>query len=339
MFDFTTISNIKQNNVFNSITWPELVALCRTPHKYGAETSETAKQFSPLVAAHDVKSRIKAEAEAGGFGLLRADLDDAKGQTPQTIADALREQGVGSFAIYSTLSHQPNEPRYRVFVELAAPVSFIKWADLQLALAELLESDPCVNRAAQFMILPTLIEATAEHYQFLVGEGEALGPSSPFWLNAMASAARHQANASATAHTVIAPTPRPFTERLMGNQVSIIELVNSHYWWPELLAAYGYKQKGRNAWIAPESTSGTAGVHILTSSTDGKERIYSHHESDPAGGRLCDKFDLITIRSFGGDYRKALETIARDVFPEAHHHNLKEWRTTQANQRAAEVFK
>lgn len=51
-----------------------------------------------------------------------------------------------------------------MFVELAIPVPFAVWADLQLALAELLESDPCVNRAAQFMILPTLTETTAEHY-------------------------------------------------------------------------------------------------------------------------------------------------------------------------------
>ncbi|UJT79724.1 hypothetical protein L1P06_03870 [Edwardsiella piscicida] len=339
MFNFTTIPNIKQNSTFRSITWQELIILCRTPHKSRAQAPETTKHLVPLVAAHDVKSRIKTEAEAGLFGLLRADLDNAEGQTPETIADALREQGLGSFIIYSTLSHQPNKPRYRVFVELDAPVQYSTWADLQLALAELLGSDPCVNRSAQFMILPTLIESTTEHYQYLVGEGGALSPFSPFWLNAMESAARYQANAKATTYKVIEPTPRPFTERLMGNQVSIIELVNSHYWWPELLEDYGYKQKGRNAWIAPESTSGTAGVHILTSSTDGKERIYSHHESDPAGRRLCDKFDLITIRSFGGDYRKALEAIAHEVFPEAHQHNLKEWRTTQANQRAAEVFK
>lgn len=200
------------------------------------------------------------------------------------------------------------------------------------ALAELMGSDPCVGRPAQFMILPTIIKSTDEHYQHMIAEGEALSPSAPFWLNAAALAEQHQAAAAKVSQRFNQAAPKPFNEKLVGRQVSIIECVNASYEWPELLAHYGYKRKGRNAWMAPESTSGTAGVHILTSSTDGKERIFSHHQSDPAGNRLCDKFDLITIRNFSGDSFKAVQEIAKEQFPDIHAHNRREWARAQRDE-------
>lgn len=332
MNNFTTILCISENANFHSMCWGDLVTQCYEPRQSRAQSPETAKKTAPLIAAHNGLTRSKQEAEKAMFGLLRADLDDAKEQTPNSIAEALREQGIESFVIYSTLSHQPNAPRYRVFVELAEPVSFALWADLQFALAELLGSDPCVNRPAQFMILPTTIKETKEHYQSLIGDGLPLGGDSAFWLNAMEQAAQHQAEADKVARCHGKAAPKPFIETMVGNQVSIIDLVNRSYEWPDLLAYYGYKRKGRNAWTAPESSSGTAGVHILTSSTDGKARIFSHHTSDPAGNRLCDKFDLITIRQFGGNHIKALAEIAKEHFPEYHKHNRREWSIAKRNE-------
>ena len=334
---FTTIPSISENATFCSVGWHKLQELAQNPHRGRAQSAAAAKKSSPLVAAHSGKTRSKAEAETSLFGLLRADLDDAKGQTPETLADALHEQGLGSFIIYSTLSHQPDDPRYRVLVELAEPVPFTTWADLQFAFADLLDSDPCVSRPAQFMILPTTIKSTAEHYHYLIGNDEALATSSAFWLNAMEQAAQHQAAAAEVGQKFKQAAPKPFTEKLVGKQVSIIDLVNRAYEWPELLGSYGYLRKGRNAWIAPESTSGMAGAHILTSSTDGKERIFSHHQSDPAGNRLCDKFDLIAIRQFGGNHAQALAEIAKAHFPDAHAHNRREWAMAKRNEQIASV--
>lgn len=325
MFNFTTINSIKENVSYGTLRWHELVAYAQTPHKSHVQTPEAAKKTAKLVAAHNGSTRHKQEAEASLFGLLRADLDDARNQTPETIADALHEQGLYSFIIYSTLSHLPELPRYRVFVALDEPVTFAVWQNLQFELAELLGSDACVNRSAQFMILPTTIATTANNYICLIGEGTALCSTGVFWVNAL-----NKANEYATAAmSIMPPAPERVSESLLGQQVSIINLVNHSYSWSELLTFYGYKQKGKATWIAPESASGAAGVHLLISSTDGKERIYSHHESDPAGGRLCDKFDLMVIRSFNGNHRIALEEIARKAFPDAYKHNRREWRIAQ----------
>lgn len=325
MFNFTTINSIKENVSYGTLQWHELVAYAKKPHNSHAQTPEAAKKTAKLVAAHNGSTRHKQQAEASLFGLLRADLDDALNQTPETIAAALREQGLDAFIIYSTLNHQPELPRYRVFVALAEPVTFAVWQDLQFELAELLDSDPCVNRSAQFMILPTTIATTANHYTYLIAEGTALCSTGVFWMNALNKAKKYAIAAMSTTP----PAPEKAIESLLGRQVSIINLVNNSYSWAELLLFYGYKQKGKATWIAPESVSGVAGVHLLMSSTDGKERIYSHHESDPAGGRLCDKFDLMVIRSFNGNHRIALEEIARKAFPDAYKHNRREWRIAQ----------
>lgn len=337
MFDFTSIACISENTHFHSLRWPELVAQCRSPHQSRAQSPQTAKKTAPLVAAHNGQTRSKAEAEKAMFGLLRADLDDAREQTPQSIAAALTEQGLASFVIYSTLSHQPDAPRYRVFVELAEPVPFTVWVDLQFALAELLVSDSCVNRSAQFMILPTTIKATSAHYEMLIAEGTPLAQGDVFWLNALLMAEQHQTQAAEIIKRYAEVMPKPFPEPLVGNQVSIIDRVNQAYEWPELLDWFGYSRTGANSWICPESSSGTAGVHILTSKADGKQRIFSHHTSDPAGGRLCDKFDLIAIREFDGDRVKALAEIAKEHFPEVHKHNRKEWVTVKRNEQIAAV--
>lgn len=180
----TTISSVLEKRDFGGMSWAELVELADDPRLSRAKTTDAAKKTSPLIAAHNGKTRDKGEAEKALFGLLRADLDDATGQTPETIAAALRAQGLESFIVHTTLSSTPENPRFRVYLELAAPVGFDVWRSLQLELADVLGSDPCVNLASQFMTLPTITTESGRHYERLIGEGSALAEGSTFWLNA-----------------------------------------------------------------------------------------------------------------------------------------------------------
>ena len=105
-----------------------------------------------------------------------------------------------------------------------------------------------------------------------------------------------------------------------------------------MLIQYGYKAQGK-AYLPPESTSKQAGAYILTSHTDGKERYYSHHENDPCANGLCiDKFDFMVIRSYQGDYKRALKLVAETYFSELHKHNLKEYKIYKQNQRTQTLF-
>lgn len=180
----TTISSVLEKRDFGGMSWAELVELADDPRSSRARTTKAAKETAPLIAAHNGKTRDKGEAEKALFGLLRADLDDATGQTPETIAAALRERGIESFIVHSTLSSTPEAPRYRAFIELARPVQFSMWRKLQGELAEVLGGDPCQDKASQYMILPVITRESGSHYESLIGQGEALHEGSPFWQRA-----------------------------------------------------------------------------------------------------------------------------------------------------------
>lgn len=181
----TTISSVLEKRNFGTMTWAQLAELADDPRSSRARTTDAAKKTSPLIAAHNGKTRDKGEAEKALFGLLRADLDKGtEGQTTETIAAALREQGLESFIVHTTLSSTPENPRFRVYLELAEPVPFDVWRSLQLELADVLGSDPCVNLASQFMTLPTITTESGRHYERLIGEGSALAEGSTFWRKA-----------------------------------------------------------------------------------------------------------------------------------------------------------
>ncbi|WP_429054125.1 hypothetical protein, partial [Aeromonas rivipollensis] len=64
MINFTTISNVSNNETFGVVTWLDLQQAARIPHRSRARASETAKKSAPLVAAHNGKTRNKEQAEA-----------------------------------------------------------------------------------------------------------------------------------------------------------------------------------------------------------------------------------------------------------------------------------
>lgn len=339
MVNFTTITDIKfspakEPQGWGRIDWEALIRLVISPRNSKATTTERAKQTAPLIAAYDKNTRDKATAITGMFGMLRADID-ATTETPESLASALCEQGLTAFAIYSTLSHCQAEHRYRVMIPLAEPVPYERWLIGQWYLAEVLpDCDPCAERPAQFMLLPCATKESAADYEHAIETGAALSEGGMFWLNAEEHAKTLADKAKlALNNAVKQPAVKPYRENLIGKQVSIISLLERHIDWPSLLAEYGYKRLGENSWLAPESGSKQAGAHILTSHSDGKQRLYSHHESDPCGGRLVDKLDFIAIRRHSGNQQEALKQVAEQWFMDAHVFNRKEWKASLENQK------
>lgn len=343
MVNFTTITDIKFNPIkapkdWGRIDWEALIKLVISPRKSKAATTERAKQTSPLIAAYNQQTRDKATAITGMFGMLRADIDGTN-ETPESLASALYEQGLTAFVIYSTLSHTQDEHRYRVMIPLNEPVTFNCWQVGQWYLAEVLsDCDPCAERPAQFMLLPCVTTESAADYEQHTETGARLAADDMFWLNADEHAKALASKATALLNDATKrPPAKPYKEKLIGKSVSIIDLLERYIDWPSLLAEYGYKRLGENSWLAPESASKQAGAHILTSHSDNKQRLYSHHESDPCGGRLVDKLDFIAIRSHSSDQHAALKEIAKKWFIDAHVFNQQEWKADKAAQRFAKL--
>ncbi|WP_279167475.1 hypothetical protein [Pseudoalteromonas distincta] len=329
----------KSHNVtadFSYINWHALKLNVTSPQSLGALTPKEAKAKSAVIAATDAPNKTKESILLhDSFTLLRLDLDDTNLELA-TIADMLESICIESYIIHSTASHQQQikTNRYRVYIELAAFITYKVWAAMESYLSYIFNADDCAKRPQQIMYLPVRLKD--DSYQFKIAEGRALNvESSQLYKDAQQFEAEQSKELEQAISLPIKPA---YQTELIGNQVSIIDAVNSAYSWHELLIQYGYKAQGK-AYLPPESTSKQAGAYILTSHTDGKERYYSHHENDPCANGLCiDKFDFMVIRSYQGDYKRALKLVAETYFSELHKHNLKEYKIYKQNQRTQTLF-
>ncbi|WP_063704717.1 hypothetical protein [Pseudoalteromonas gelatinilytica] len=329
----------KSHNVtadFTYINWHELKLKIENPINLGALTVKEAKAKSPVIAATDAPNKTKETIlQHDNFTLIRLDLDDTKLDL-ESIADTLEGMAIHSYIIHSTASHQQGDKgnRYRIYIQLAASITYEVWALVESYLSYIFMADDCAKRPQQIMYLPVRLKG--DTYEYKIGEGSAFDVCSSQLLQEARAFLVEQQQQIEQASQI--PIKLPYKTELLGKQVSIIDAVNSAYSWHELLLSYGYKAQGK-AYLPPESTSKQAGAHILTSHTDGKERYYSHHESDPCATGLCiDKFDFMVMRSYQGDYKRALKQIAETYFPDLHKHNLKEYKIHKQNQRSQTLF-
>lgn len=116
------------------------------------------------------------------------------------------------------------------------------------------------------------------------------------------------------------PTPKVHTQRVpMGEGDSVIAAYNARYSLEDVLERYGYEQQGNNRWLAPNSSSGAAGV-VVYIGTDGVQRVASHHSSDELRVEGVDKqllgsdaFGVFTLLEHGGDVPAAVKAAAAEL--------------------------
>jgi hypothetical protein len=337
MLRFLTAKSHHVRTNFKYIDWLELIAKVESPKDLGSVTTEMAKTKSEILAATDALDKQKDTVLAhDNFTMVRLDLDETKLDL-DGIDDALTNMGITSFIIHTTANHQQNDNgnRYRVYIELAASLSYEVWTTLETYLSYIFMADDCATRPQQIMYLP--VRFKGDCYQYHIAQGEPLTVEGSELLQ-RANAFKQEQLAIEQAAVIDQPIKATYDENLVGCQVSIIDAINQSYDWESLLMSYGYIRQG-NAYLPPESTSKAAGVYILTSDADGKHRYYSHHQSDPcATGKCLDIFDFLVIRNYGGDAKQALRTIAETHFTKLNKHNKKEWAIQQKNNKTRALF-
>ena len=337
MLKYLTATSHSVTANFTYIDWQQLVSKVQQPPDLGSVTAEQAKSKSAIIAATDAPNKTKETVLLHDkFTLLRLDLDDTK-MDLDSIADALSNMGFTSYIIHTTASHQQgdNGNRYRVYMQLAASLNYVDWAALQGYLSYMFMADDCASRPQQIMYLP--VRFKGDHYAFKIAEGEAFTALGSELLDEANAFIEKQSKKLAKANNTAVVKPS-HNEKLIGKQVSVIDAINQSYEWDTLLVSYGYKRQGK-AYLPPEATSKAAGAYILTSNTDGRQRYYSHHKSDPCATEQClDIFDFIAIRSYGGDGRLALKDIAKEHFKTINAHNKKEWTINEQNSKSKSTF-
>jgi len=337
MLKFLYASSVTMTNNFNYLNWSELIGLIKTPPQASALLAKDVKASSAVIAAHDAQDKTKQTVILhNNFTLLRLDLDDGPFEL-DAIKGLLDQVDIRSYIIHTTASHMQDgcSHRYRIYIELADPLSFDIWSLLEKYLCHLFGADDCSTRSQQIMYLPSLFPGVI--YDCYISEGNALQVNGSLLLGQAVTLNDILKTDCAPVVEVKKENVLPqYCERLLAGQVSIIDLVNQSYTWDYVLAQYGYKQQGR-CYLPPESKSKMAGVHLLKGN-DGQLRYYSHHASDPcATGKCLDIFEFIVVREFNGDAKRAVKALS-SAFPEHNKHNLKLYLNDQQQQQIQVVM-
>lgn len=289
------------------VSWDWLLNRLRTPKRTGETMSEYRRMS---------RDEQAARKDVGGFvgGALNGGRRTASAVTERWLltldADAARPHDWENFTalwdcracLYSTHSHTPEAPRLRWIIPLRRAVTPEEYPAIARKVAEWIdieEMDPTTYQPERLMYWPSCPEDG--EYIFREQDGPVLDPDSVLaeygadgaWRRAelwpisekettvVLREAKRQGDPE-TKPGLVGKFCRAFDidaaiDRFLPGVYTPCEL-------PSGLPRYTY---------TAGSSSGGAVVY------EGGKFLYSHHATDPAGGVLCNAFDLVRVHKFG----------------------------------------
>lgn len=238
--------------------------------------------------------RRKANNVAGR-DLITLDLDNIPAGQKDAVLRRVEALGCG-YCIYSTRKHQPAAPRLRVLIPLDRTVSADEYEPLARKMAEyvgLEYADPTTFEASRLMYWPSC--CADSEYVYLVGD-------KPF-ASADGILAQYADWHDVTLWPAL-PGQQAITklavkqgdpESKNGVVGAFCRLYDIHRAMDELLPGIYDAvdtMPGRYTYLGGSTTGGA----VLYD--DGKF-LYSHHATDPCGGRLVNAFDLVRLHKYG----------------------------------------
>lgn len=302
------------------ITWGRLVEQLEKPIR----TRETLKEY--LGFPKEAQSRIK---DVGGYfgGYLRGGKRSPKNVVFRQIITLDIDYGhldiwfdfinlfPNAAVIHSTHSHTPENPRYRLIIPLdreAAPDEFLAASRKVAGLVGIEYFDNTTFDLNRLMFWPS-VSKDAKYY-FKEQKGE------PLSLDSVLDLYVDWQDVSAWP-TNKALKDRPGTEAEKQQDPTTKKGIIGAF-----CRTYSIEE-AIEKFLANEYEPGTEGRYSYTKGStsnglviyDGKY-AYSHHNTDPAGGLLCNAFDLVRLHKFGGldpspnsnNSFKAMEDFARE---------------------------
>lgn len=284
------------------IMWSEMCEKLRTPSR---STETLAEYFAlPKSKQDDLKdvggfvggtlkgSRRKADA-VSGRDLVTLDLDSIQAGAADDVLRKIDGLGFG-YCVYSTRKHCDAAPRLRVLIPLNRTCSADEYEPLARKLAEFIGMemcDPSTFEASRLMYWPSCSSDSryiCEYADKPFIDVDGVLALYTDWRNVTewkgVSAPKIPRGAKQADPTTKSGIVGAFCKTYDVYRV-ICEII------PDVYTPCG--TDGRFTYSGG-STTGGAVVY-----NDG-QFLYSHHATDPAGGKLCNAFDLARLHLFGG---------------------------------------
>ena len=304
-------------------TWPQFAASLmarRIGEKDGQNFIPATFRPEPDGSVRRLKSNVATRTAIA----LDLEVNPKTGEVPPPLTEAaerLKGKGWGA-ALYTSHSHDPKLPRYRIVLPLSDEIQPELPAPECIAaeIGVLGVLDRSKIGASSVFYLPSCAPGQMDLHDAEIVVGE---PICAAWLQERAGAileAREAERERQRAEVMDAAAGRAKERARQGVDAStdIIAKVRDRLDITVELIAHDYRPAGKNRFLYSESQTGVAGVFLLTGG-DGVERVYSHHAADPlapgnapAGfSKAHDAVDVVAILDHGGDLKAALRTMAK----------------------------
>lgn len=229
-----------------------------------------------------------------GRDIITLDLDSIPPNQTNTVLQRLSALGCG-YAVYSTRKHEEQRPRLRAIFPLDRTCTVDEYEPIARKLAQLIGiefCDPTTFQASRLMYYPSV--SSDSQYVYVYEDKPMLSadgmlsmygdwrnvkewPEVPNAPQARVKLAQRQGD----------PTAKKGVVGAFCRTYNVYDVIDRF-----IRGIYTPCDDGRYTY-AEGSTTGGAVVY------DNGNFLYSHHATDPAGGKLCNAFDLVRLHKFG----------------------------------------
>lgn len=234
-----------------------------------------------------------------GRDVLTLDLDSIEAGGTETVLRKLDGLGCG-YCVYSTRKHRPDAPRLRVLFPLGRTAAADEYEPAARKAAELIDPsmklfDPSTFEASRLMYWPSCCSDGVYVYQY--ADKPMLDPDGLLkmyedWKN-IASWPQVPGYQQEAQKRLAAKQGDPMEKHgVLGAFCRVYDIPGAMDAF--LPGVYTPTESPNRFTFAGGTTTGGAVVY------DNGKFLYSHHAHDPAGGRLCNAFDLVRLHLFGG---------------------------------------
>lgn len=289
------------NWIPQKIMWSELCEKLRTPSRSMETLAEyltlpkskqdELKDVGGFVGGTLNGNRRKADA-VSGRDLVTLDLDNIQPGMTESILRMIGGQSFG-YCVYSTRKHCEAAPRLRILIPLNRTCSADEYEPLARKLAEFIGMemcDPTTFEASRLMYWPSCSSDSSYIFDYA---------DKPF-IDVDGTLALYSdwRNVSEWKGVTVPKIPRGTkqadpTEKsgIVGAFCKTYDIYRVIY---EMIPDV-YTPCGTDGRFTYSGGSTTGGAVVYN---DG-QFLYSHHATDPAGGKLCNAFDLVRLHKFG----------------------------------------